>query len=85
MLRVIQHEREERVLRTLQQPSLKSPHNRTVPILEELSIGGQTILVMPFLRQFDDPPFERRSECLEAIRQILQGLSFMHDNNIAHK
>ncbi|KAF8909536.1 hypothetical protein CPB85DRAFT_1518846 [Mucidula mucida] len=65
----------------------QSWHNRTVPILDKLEIDGTTIFVLPLLREFDDPPFLRRSECpcLEAICQILQGLKFMHENEIAHK
>ncbi|KAF9024624.1 hypothetical protein BDZ89DRAFT_954523 [Hymenopellis radicata] len=84
MLRSYNSDTEKKVLDELRKPQAQSPHNRTVPILDELEIDGTTIFVMPFLRQFDDPPFLRRSECLEAIRQILQGLKFMHENKIAH-
>ncbi|KAF9033433.1 hypothetical protein BDZ89DRAFT_1062891 [Hymenopellis radicata] len=84
MLRSYNSDTERIVLDELRKPQAQSPHNRTVPILDELEIDGTTIFVMPFLRQFDDPPFLRRSECLEAIRQILQGLKFMHENKIAH-
>ncbi|RDB21857.1 hypothetical protein Hypma_010862 [Hypsizygus marmoreus] len=45
----------------------------------------RSFAVMQFLRVFDDPPFRRLSEPLEAIRQFLEGLEFIHGRNIAHR
>jgi hypothetical protein len=50
------------------------PRNRTVPILDVISLPGDkyVLLVMPFLRVFNTPPFHCRSEVVEAFRQLLQ-------------
>jgi hypothetical protein len=56
---------------------------------------------MPFLRRFNDPSFQFRAECVEALRQMLEvrhfiislnadliiskGLEFMHEHNVAHR
>ncbi|VDB91733.1 unnamed protein product [Peniophora sp. CBMAI 1063] len=42
-------------------------------------------MVMPFLREFDDPPFERVDDCMRFILQVLEGLVHMHQHHIAHR
>ncbi|KAJ6605385.1 hypothetical protein DFH09DRAFT_897484, partial [Mycena vulgaris] len=72
--------------------SLSSPHllsdwrNRTIQILEVIPVASDswTLLVMPYCRRFNDPPFHCRAEFIEAMQQYLEGLQFMHDQNIAH-
>ncbi|KAF8518180.1 kinase-like domain-containing protein [Gautieria morchelliformis] len=67
---------------------LSDPRNRAVRILDVIPLPGDdewALLVMPYLRQFDDPHFQFRSECVEFFRQSLQGLEFMHEHNIAHR
>jgi hypothetical protein len=54
---------------------LSDPRNRSVRILDFIPLPTNddwALLVMPFLREFDDPPFEYRAECIEAIRQMLE-------------
>ncbi|KIM71401.1 hypothetical protein PILCRDRAFT_17110 [Piloderma croceum F 1598] len=53
------------------------PRNRTVPILDVISLPDDkyVLLVMPFLRIFNTPPFHCRDEV---------GLEFMHEHNISH-
>ncbi|KAF8508935.1 hypothetical protein BU17DRAFT_56469 [Hysterangium stoloniferum] len=66
----------------------EDPRNSAVPIMDVLPLpdtDGLAILVMPFLRDFFDPPFRYRIEFIELIRRLLQGLEFMHENNVAHR
>jgi len=48
--------------------------NRTVPILDVIALPDDkyVLLVMPFLRVFDTPPFHCRWEVVEALRQFMQ-------------
>ncbi|KAF8518172.1 kinase-like domain-containing protein [Gautieria morchelliformis] len=67
---------------------LSDPRNRTVRILDVILLPGDdewALLVMPYLRRFDDPHFQFRAECVEFFRQSLQGLEFMHEHNVAHR
>jgi hypothetical protein len=52
------------------------PRNCTVHILDVIPIRyndeEHVFLVMPYLREFDSPPFHCRSEFVEALRQLLQ-------------
>ncbi|KAJ6461317.1 hypothetical protein C8R45DRAFT_1028051 [Mycena sanguinolenta] len=67
--------------------------NRSVPLIEQLDFKElnithekyKGILVFPFLRQFDDPPFRQLSEVAEAVGQFLAGAEYMHAKNIAHR
>ena len=50
------------------------PRNRTVPILDVVALPddtGHVLLVMPYLRVFNTPPFHCRAEVVEALRQFL--------------
>jgi hypothetical protein len=51
-----------------------NPRNRTVPILDVITLPDDkyVLLVMPYLRIFNTPPFHCRMEFVEAIRQFLQ-------------
>jgi hypothetical protein len=54
---------------------LSDPRNRAVRILDVIPLPGDdewVLLVMPYLRQFDDPYFQFRAECVEFFRQSLQ-------------
>jgi hypothetical protein len=52
------------------------PRNRTVHIIDVIPIRyndeEHVFLVMPYLREFDSPPFHCRSEFVESLRQLLQ-------------
>jgi hypothetical protein len=50
------------------------PRNRTVPILDVITLPDDKyiLLVMPYLRVFNTPPFHCRGEVVEALRQFLQ-------------
>jgi hypothetical protein len=54
---------------------LSDPRNCAVRILDVMLLPGDdewALLVMPYLRQFDDPRFQFRAECVEFLRQSLQ-------------
>jgi len=64
------------------------PRNHVVPILQVLDVPHEEdliIIVMPLLRKYDNPWFDTVGEALECIRQLFEGLQFMHQNNIAHR
>ncbi|KAF9005494.1 hypothetical protein BDQ17DRAFT_1408252 [Cyathus striatus] len=64
-----------------------NPKNHCVPVYEILDLpddNDYAILVMPFLLKFDQPPFICIGEIVEFLRQLLEGLHFMHQQNIAH-
>jgi len=63
--------------------------NHVVPLLDVLTVAGwkdsfDGILVEPLLRDWDEPPFVMVAEGLAFILQLLEGLEFLHANNVAH-
>ncbi|KAJ7159948.1 kinase-like domain-containing protein [Mycena crocata] len=62
------------------------PRNRTIPVLDIFPMPDcpWTFLVMPYCRQFTYPPFHCRNEFLDAMTQFMEGLQFMHEQNIVH-
>ncbi|KAJ7468315.1 hypothetical protein B0H11DRAFT_46881 [Mycena galericulata] len=66
---------------------ISDSRNHTIPLLQIKPLptnDSVSILVMPYTRRFNHPPFHCRGEFVEAMRQFLEGLQFMHDNNICH-
>ncbi|VDC07537.1 unnamed protein product [Peniophora sp. CBMAI 1063] len=67
---------------------LRDDRNHCVPVWDFFDApddSARTIIVMPLLRKFDDPPFETVGEVVECVRQLLEGLQFMHEHNVAHR
>ena len=57
------------------EPLKSHPRNHCVPVLEVLElpdVRGEYILVLPLLRDFDDPFFGTIGEVIECIRQICE-------------
>lgn len=57
------------------EPLRSHPSNHCVPILDVLDVPDQedtTIIVMPLLRQFNDPPFRTVGEAVEFFRQVFE-------------
>jgi hypothetical protein len=53
----------------------KEPRNHCAPTYEVLRVpedSDAAILVMPFLRRYDDPPFENTNEVLELFQQVFE-------------
>ncbi|KIY50062.1 hypothetical protein FISHEDRAFT_72106 [Fistulina hepatica ATCC 64428] len=42
------------------------------------------IIVLPVLKHWDSPPFEKVGQALDFVLQIAQTLDFLHEHNIAH-
>ncbi|TRM61134.1 hypothetical protein BD626DRAFT_406224, partial [Schizophyllum amplum] len=62
--------------------------NHIVPILDIILMPDtdeHLVLVMPFLREYYDPPFSRPIEAIHAVSQFLETLEFLHEQNIAHR
>ncbi|KAK1232347.1 hypothetical protein PQX77_004511 [Marasmius sp. AFHP31] len=69
------------------EPYISDARNHCVPIHEILPLpesDNMKLLVMPFLHPWEDPLFETVGEALEFCRQMLEGLQFLHEHNIAH-
>jgi len=67
---------------------LKDPRNHCVPLIEILEPPGDIpafILVMPFLRQWNDPPLLTVGEAMDFISQMLEGLLFVHEHHVVHR
>ncbi|KAH9481852.1 hypothetical protein JR316_0006382 [Psilocybe cubensis] len=66
----------------------EDPRNCSVPILDVIMIPGDdahALLVMPQLLAFHLLPFRFFGEFSEFALQILQGLEFLHEHNVAHR
>ncbi|KAG1885163.1 hypothetical protein F4604DRAFT_1648090 [Suillus subluteus] len=64
------------------------PKNHCVPFLDVLSVPNEEekqILVMPLLLDFTMPRFDTVGEVVECLRQLFEGLLFMHANHVAHR
>jgi len=86
--RIRRRSNERDIMDYLSSPAMRSDaRNRTVPMLDvvELPDNEYLLLVMPHLRGFDTPPFHCYCEVVDAFRQFLQGLTFMHEHNVAHR
>ncbi|KAI0772833.1 kinase-like domain-containing protein [Trametes elegans] len=46
---------------------------------------GLHLMVMPYLRPFNDPEFAMVGDVIEFVRQMLEGLAFLHSHRIAHR
>ena len=74
--RVFPDSEEIRILRTFQAHQRRhDPANHCVPVLDVFSDDAApefTFLVMPLMRQFDDPEFVTVEEALECMEQFLE-------------
>ncbi|KAI0294525.1 kinase-like domain-containing protein, partial [Russula brevipes] len=65
----------------------QDPQNHCVPLLDVIEIPstGQKLMVMPYLRPFNNPRFQTFGEFVAFFMQICEGLKFMHQRNVAHR
>ncbi|EIN06250.1 hypothetical protein PUNSTDRAFT_127605 [Punctularia strigosozonata HHB-11173 SS5] len=69
------------------EPFVSDPRNHCVPIYEIMEVPGEDLrlIVMPLLREYEDPKWDTIGEVVSCIQQIFEGLRFMHINRIAHR
>ncbi|KAF8595937.1 kinase-like protein [Ceratobasidium sp. AG-I] len=81
-------EEELALLQYFSSPPLKDhPSNHIVPCLDSFPIPGVeggTFIIMPLLSGYTHPPFYNLVEVHDFLQQLLEGLIFMHQNNVAH-
>ncbi|KLO08592.1 hypothetical protein SCHPADRAFT_908516 [Schizopora paradoxa] len=67
--------------------TLRDPRNHCVPILDSFEIEGDEAIymVMPLLRDFNDPPFYAVKDVVDFVHQTLEGTKFMHNRLVAHR
>ncbi|KLO13857.1 hypothetical protein SCHPADRAFT_940067 [Schizopora paradoxa] len=65
----------------------RDPRNHCVPILDSFEIDDDDsiYIVMPLLRDFDEPNFYSVREVIDFVHQTLEGTKFMHDHLVAHR
>ncbi|KAF8885559.1 kinase-like domain-containing protein [Gymnopilus junonius] len=86
------HPSEESIMRFFSSELLsKDPHNhciRLLDVLHPLCKDGDDeviILVMHFLHPFNTPNFDTFGEAIGCIRELFEGVEFMHENRVAHR
>ncbi|KAI0040473.1 hypothetical protein FA95DRAFT_1502816 [Auriscalpium vulgare] len=75
-------------IRLSSEPLRSDPRNHSVPILDTFVDSDDSqisYIVMPFLKPIYRPEIEFIGELLDFGEQILEGLTFLHDNGIAHR
>ncbi|KAL5513751.1 hypothetical protein ACEPAH_4151 [Sanghuangporus vaninii] len=65
----------------------RDPRNHCVSVLDVFSEEGRPFqfMVMPLLTSYQDPPFSTVDEALDFVKQLLEGLVFMHEHGVAHR
>lgn len=67
---------------------LDDPSNHCVKLLEVLPDplhADRSLMIMPYLRPFDDPEFGAIGEVVDFVKQTLEGICFLHKHRIAHR
>lgn len=87
--RVLTNSQELEIATLFSRPPLCGhPSNHCVPVLDAFVDDEDekiSYIVMPFLRRMDNPPFDLVNDLLDFVDQVLEGLAFMHDNDVAHR
>ncbi|GJE92554.1 kinase-like domain-containing protein [Phanerochaete sordida] len=69
-------------------PLREDPKNHCVPVIDSFrdeETPEDSYIVMPFMRNMDDPPFELVTDVLEFADEVLEGIAFMHAHGVAHR
>ncbi|KAI0077232.1 hypothetical protein K474DRAFT_1675023 [Panus rudis PR-1116 ss-1] len=86
---ILKSRREKDIALFLSRDSIREePANHCVHILDVLDDpldSGRELLIMPYLRPFNDPEFCTIGEVVDFIHQTLEGLVFIHRQGVAHR
>ncbi|KAH9946933.1 kinase-like domain-containing protein [Amylocystis lapponica] len=86
---VVRDGEEVNIARNLSSPDiLPHPINHCVPIVDVLHDpfdDKTSLLVMPYLRPWNDPDFSAFGEVVDFVSQTLEGLCFLHSQGVAHR
>jgi serine/threonine protein kinase len=69
-------------------PLSSEPRNHSVPVYDVIQVPDEkdmSLVVMPLLRKYDSPRFDTFGEAVEFLRQMFEGLQFLHQQHIAHR
>jgi len=87
--RMKRNDEETRIAQMLSAAELREdPRNHCVHVIEVIDDpddGSISYMVMPLLRNADDPPFQYVKEIVDFVDQILEGLVFLHEKGVAHR
>ncbi|KAI0074362.1 hypothetical protein K474DRAFT_62506 [Panus rudis PR-1116 ss-1] len=76
------------ILRRFMYSNHNDPKNHVVPLLDDFDISDTgeeaKILVLPLLRRYDEPEFRTVGEVVDFVRQVFEGVAFMHKHGVAH-
>jgi len=64
------------------------PRNHCVcisDVLPDPTESNLSIIIMPYLRAFDNPAFLTFGEAVACFKQLIEGLRVMHENHVAHR
>ncbi|KZV96340.1 kinase-like protein [Exidia glandulosa HHB12029] len=79
---------EANIMRILsKRDTAKDMRNHCVPLLDRKEYPGShsTFLILPWLLPLHVVPFETVGEVVDLVRQVLEGVAFMHSINVAHR
>ncbi|KAI0351975.1 kinase-like protein [Trametes cingulata] len=68
--------------------SIRQRDNHCVPVVEVLDdplVPGNALMIMEYLRPFDDPEFIMIGDVVDFVTQMLEGLAFLHEHRVAHR
>lgn len=87
--RIVRNSEEARIMQLLNTPELREdPRNHAVPLIEifdDPDNETMSYMVMPLLRNADNPSFQYVKEIIDFVDQILEGLVFLHEKRVAHR
>ncbi|RDX53006.1 hypothetical protein OH76DRAFT_62200 [Lentinus brumalis] len=87
--KVVRDSQEVRIATYFSSDALRDdPRNHCVPVLDvldDLEDPSLSFMVMPFLRRIHDVEFDTVGSIFDCVGQLLEGLLFLHENNVAHR